>query len=120
MKKRLILTGFAGMVAGIAITSLGFRLLTPQNVQAQAPAPAADAAKAKAKGKQAVSTVPCGPNIEGDLGKNTAKDSRCFEVRFYTVDPTRDGVGQFKGGITELHKRFREGELEVLRRTAWT
>jgi len=119
MNKRLVLTGFSGMVLGVAITSLGFRIFTPQGVQAQAPQAApADAAKGgKGKGgKQAVSTVPCGPNIQGDLGKNTARDSRCFEIRFYTVDPTRDGVGQFKGGITELHKRFREGELEVFKK----
>jgi hypothetical protein len=124
MKKKLVLTGFSGMVLGVAIASLGFRVLTPQGVQAQAPqgvqAPQAapDAAKGgKGKGgKQAVSTVPCGPNIQGDLGKNTAKDSRCFELRMYTVDPTRDGVGQFKGGIDDLHKRFREGEVEVFKK----
>ena len=117
MRKRFILTGFGGMVLGISIASMGFRLLTPQGVQAQAPQAAPDAAKGgKGKGKQAVSTVPCGPNIEGDLGKNTAKDSRCFELRMYTVDQTRVGVGQFKGGITELHKRFREGEVEVFKK----
>jgi hypothetical protein len=118
MKKRLILTGFSGMVVGVALASLAFRVLTPRNVLA-APqaAPAAEAAKAgKAKGKQVASTAPCGPNIPGELGVNTAKDSRCFELRFYRVDPTRDGVGQFKGGINELHKRFREGELEVFKK----
>lgn len=119
MKKRLILTGFSGMVLGVAITSLGVRVLTPQGVQAQAPqgvqAPAVPDA-AKGKGKQAVSTVPCGPNIAGDLGQNTARDSRCFELRMYTVDQARVGVGQFKGGITELHKRFREGEVEVFKK----
>jgi hypothetical protein len=117
MKKRLILTGVSGMVLGIALASLGFRILAPQGVQAQAPQAAPNAAKdGKGKGKQATSTAPCGPNIQGDLGVNTAKDSRCFELRFYRVDPTRDGVGQFKGGINELHKRFREGELEVFKK----
>ena len=117
MNKKLILTGVSGIVLGVALTSLGFRILTPQGVQAQTPqAPAPDAAKAKGKGKQAASTAPCGPNIQGELGANTAKDSRCFELRFYRVDPTRDGVGQFKGGINELHKRFREGELEVFKK----
>jgi hypothetical protein len=121
MNKKLILTGFSGVVLGVALASLGFRILTPQGVQAQAPqgvqAPAPNAAKdGKGKGKQATSTAPCGPNIQGDLGVNTAKDSRCFELRFYRVDPTRDGVGQFKGGINELHKRFREGELEVFKK----
>ena len=113
MKKRLVLTAVSGVVFGVAIASLGFRLLTPQGVQAQAP----PAAKGRGgKGKQATSTAPCGPNIQGDLGKNTAKDSRCFELRMYTVDPTRDGVGQFKGGIDDLHKRFREGELAIFKK----
>ena len=47
MKKRFILTGISGMLLGVALTSLGFRVLAPQGVQAQAPqgAPAPDAAK---------------------------------------------------------------------------
>ena len=105
-----------GAVIGASLVGFGPRFFSAQVVQAapspQAPAPQG-APAAKGKGKQAVSTVPCGPNIQGDLGKNTAKDSRCFELRSYTVDPTRDGVGQFKGGIDDLHKRFREGEVEV-------
>ena len=126
--RRLVGTGFSsgialGMVLGAVLAGLGLRVLTTPSVQAapQAaqPAPAtSDAAKGggKGKGKQAASTVPCGPNIQGDLGKNTARDSRCFELRMYTVDPARDGVGQFKGGINELHKRFREGEVEVFKK----
>ena len=105
-----------GTVVGAALAGVGFQVLSTQSVQAQAPA-AAPAAKGGGKGKAAVSTVPCGPNIQGDLGKNTAKDSRCFEIRSYTVDPTRDGVGQFKGGIDDLHKRFREGEVEVFKKS---
>lgn len=115
MTKRTILAGFtlSGFALGVAVTSLGFRLVTVQGVQA---APQAAPAPAKQGKKQATSTAPCGPNIEGELGRNTAKDSRCFELRMYTVDPTRDGVGQFKGGINELHKRFREGEVEVFKK----
>jgi len=121
MTKRFTLNRFSsgialGTVLGAALMGVGLHVLPTQTVQAQnAPAPQA-APAAKAKGKQAVSTVPCGPNIQGDLGKNTAKDSRCFELRAYTVDPTRDGVGQFKGGIDDLHKRFREGEVEVFKK----
>src|SRR5215469_6049634 len=116
MTKRTALAGFtlSGFALGVAVTSLGFRLVTAQDVQA-APQTAAPAPAKQGK-KQATSTAPCGPNIEGDLGRNTAKDSRCFELRMYTVDPTRDGVGQFKGGINELHKRFREGEVEVFKK----
>jgi len=111
----------SGFLAGIVVTSLGYRLASTQQVvlaapAPQAPAPPADAGKGKGKAKQVLSTAPCGPNIEGDLGKNTARDSRCFELRMYTVDPSRDGVGQFKGGINELHKRFREGEVEVFKK----
>jgi hypothetical protein len=102
-----------GLALGAGIAAVGIGMFSAQSVQA-APqnAPAAQTT-GKGKGKQAPSTVPCGPNIQGDLGRNTAKDSRCFEIRFYTVDPSRDGVGQFKGGINELHQRFREGEVEV-------
>jgi NIPSNAP len=122
MTKRTVLAGFtlSGFALGVAVTSLGFRLVTAQDVQAAPQAASttqAQAANGRGQGKkQATSTAPCGPNIEGDLGRNTAKDSRCFELRMYTVDPTRDGVGQFKGGINELHKRFREGEVEVFKK----
>jgi hypothetical protein len=123
MTNRFVIAGLtlSGFVAGIAVTSLGYRLVSTQQVvlaapAPQAPPPPADATKDKGKAKQVLSTAPCGPNIAGDLGKNTARDSRCFELRMYTVDPSRDGVGQFKGGINELHKRFREGEVEVFKK----
>jgi hypothetical protein len=119
MTKRSVLNSFSvsGFVLGVVVTFFGFRVFSTQGVQA-APRPqdAQPGAAAKGGKKQALSTAPCGPNIQGDLGKNTAKDSRCFELRFYTVDPTRDGVGQFKGGIDDLHKRFREGEVEVFKK----
>jgi hypothetical protein len=125
MTKRSVLNGFSasGFVLGVVVTSLAFRVFSIHGVQA-APSPqAAQPAQATQGGpaarggkKQATSTAPCGPNIQGDLGKNTARDSRCFELRAYTVDPGRDGVGQFKGGIDDLHKRFREGEVEVFKK----
>lgn len=43
-------------------------------------------------------TPPCGPNVSM---KNVAKDSRCFELRTYTV---KEG----SGNIDVLHARFRE------------
>jgi len=43
-------------------------------------------------------TPTCGPNV---AMKNVAKDSRCFELRRYTV---REGAGN----IDVLHSRFRE------------
>lgn len=59
--------------------------------------------------------APCGParDLAAALGANVARDSRCFELRMYTVDPSRDGQGPFKGGINELHQRFREKELAI-------
>ena len=47
--------------------------------------------------------APCGPKamLPENLARNVAPDSRCFEIRMYTVDRARDGVGQFKGGINE-------------------
>jgi hypothetical protein len=111
MTKRFLQTGFlSGLAVGIVVASLAFGVAS---VGAQAPQGGAPAARGQ-RGP-AAPPAPCGPNIAGDLGKNTAPNSRCFELRMYTVDPTRDGVGQFKGGITELHKRFREGEVEVFK-----
>jgi hypothetical protein len=107
-------TGFlSGFVLGLVIASLAFGVVA--TVGAQAPQGAAPAAAAAPARGQRGPAAPCGPNIAGDLGKNTAPNSRCFELRLYTVDPTRDGQGNFKGGITELHKRFREGEVDVFK-----
>jgi hypothetical protein len=109
MTKRYVLASLSGFVLGAVLTGFGVRMLTAPAVQA-----APQAAEGKGKGKgPATPPAPCGPNIQGDLGKNTAKDSRCFELRMYTVDPSRDGVGNFKGGINELHQRFREGEVAL-------
>ncbi len=54
---------------------------------------------------------PCGPagQLPAELSGNAAADSRCFEIRMYTAEPARDG----KGGINDLHQRFREKEVEI-------
>src|SRR5690349_22899445 len=44
-------------------------------------------------------TPPCGPNLSSDI-KNVAKDSRCFELRTYTVQPG--------ASMDLLHSRFRD------------
>jgi hypothetical protein len=119
MTRRILQTGFApGLVLGIVIGSLAFSVVVGAQAPQAAGGPQAPQAAGQGRGQRGPATppAPCGPNIAGDLGKNTAPDSRCFELRMYTVDPTRDGVGQFKGGITELHKRFREGEVEVFKK----
>ena len=55
--------------------------------------------------------LPCGPSghLSSELSGNVAADSRCFELRMYTAEPARDG----KGGIDNLHQRFREGEVAL-------
>ena len=54
---------------------------------------------------------PCGPagNLAMEFSTNVAADSRCFEIRMYTAEPEMDG----KGGIDNLHRRFREGEAAL-------
>ena len=60
---------------------------------------------------QAELPASCGPagQLPSELSGNVAADSRCFELRMYTAQPARDG----KGGIDNLHQRFREGEVAL-------
>lgn len=57
---------------------------------------------------------PCGPSsqLSEELSKNVATDSRCFELRFYTAEASSDG----KGGVDDLHQRFREKQVSLLER----
>src|SRR5688572_22744349 len=64
-------------------------------VSGSAQAPAAPAPQQAPAGPPA----PCGPGV---TGKNVASDSRCFELRTYTVK------GEGPGTIDLLHRRFRE------------
>ena len=54
---------------------------------------------------------PCGPSGElgANLSGNVASDSSCFEIRMYTAEPEQDGTG----GIDNLHRRFRDGEVKL-------
>lgn len=54
---------------------------------------------------------PCGPagQLPAELSNNVAADSRCFEIRMYTAEPESGG----RGGIDELHQRFREQEVAI-------
>lgn len=54
-------------------------------------------------------TPPCGPGL--DI-KNTAKDSRCFELRTYTV--------QAGSSADVLHKRFRERTIALFQKHGMT
>ena len=118
------------LAGGIALTSLtvlfAFQVVTGateiqagQGGQAAPAAPATQAPQRGGQGRgQAAAPAPCGPSaaLPADVGKSVAPNSRCFELRMYTADPTRDGVGQFKGGIQELHQRFREKEVELFKK----
>ena len=62
--------------------------------------------------------APCGPaaQLPAAFSPNVAPDSRCFEVRMYTADTERDGVGDYERSIDELHQRFREQEVAIFER----
>ena len=94
MKKEFVLTrlGLSGIVVGVLIIGLAVGFAA-QNGQ---------------RGT-ATTAAPCGPSIAGDLGTNTAKNSRCFELRMYTVDTS-------KSRIEDLHKRFRNGEVDIFKK----
>ena len=72
-----------------------------------AQAPAGQAGRGAAP---APATPPCGPNL-ADI-KNVAKDSRCFELRTYTV---REG-----SSIDLLHTRFRERTTALFKKHGMT
>ena len=61
------------------------------------------------------SQPPCGPaaQLPGEFSTNVAANSRCFEIRMYTANTERDGVGDYARSIDELHQRFREQEAAI-------
>jgi hypothetical protein len=110
MARQIALAG-AGRVTGILLVGISFGLAASGTFAVQP----LGAAQQGGRGAAAGPPAPCGPQatLPANLSQNVDPKSRCFEVRMYTVDPTRDGVGQFKGGINELHQRFREKEVEI-------
>ena len=85
----------AAAIGGLMVVCVGLAAAT---VARSAPAGQAPAPQA-GRGAPPAPTPPCGPNLSSDV-KNVAKDSRCFELRTYTV---REG-----SSIDLLHTRFRE------------
>jgi hypothetical protein len=83
--------------------AFGLALLVSCSANAQAPASGAAPAPAPP-------TPACGPNLPM---KNVAKDSRCFELRTYTV---RAGGGD----INVLHARFREHTNRLFKKHGMT
>jgi hypothetical protein len=88
-----------------AIVLSGFFVaLSAASAGAQAPAAPAG------RGGQAP-TPPCGPGV---TGKNIASDSRCFELRTYTVR------AEGPGSIDLLHDRFRQHTNRLFRKHGMT
>ena len=77
-------------------------------VAAVAQTPAAPATPARGP---AAPTPPCGPGV---TGKNIASDSRCFELRTYTVR------AEGPGSIDLLHDRFRQHTNRLFRKHGMT
>ena len=103
MTKRFALAGSAGLGAAI----LG---LTMSVAAAQAPQAPPAAPQGGGRGPAAPSPA-CGPNLPADI-KNVAKDSRCFELRTYTV---REG-----SSIDLLHTRFRDRTTALFKKHGMT
>jgi hypothetical protein len=88
---------------GLAVTVLALSWMT---------AAAQNPATGQAAGRgQAPATPPCGPNLPHEI-KNVAKDSRCFELRTYTV---REG-----SSIDLLHSRFRDHTTALFKKHGMT
>jgi hypothetical protein len=96
MRKRLLLAG-SGVVLGLTIVV--------------AAAQGAAAGQAQGRGAAPAPTPPCGPNLPATV-KNVTKDSRCFELRTYTV---REG-----SSIDLLHSRFREHTTALFKKHGMT
>jgi hypothetical protein len=64
-----------------------------------------------ARGPAPVPTPACGPNLPADV-KNVTKDSRCFELRTYTV---REG-----SSLDLLHSRFRDHTIALFKKHGMT
>jgi hypothetical protein len=96
-KRRTLMavTGIAAVVLGVAIAAAAAQR-----------APAGQAGRGAAP-----PTPPCGPNLPADI-KNVARDSRCFELRTYTV---REG-----SSIDLLHSRFREHTTALFKKHGMT
>lgn len=77
-------------------------LVAASSAGAQTPTPAPAA-------RPAPVTPPCGPGV---AGKNVDKQSRCFELRTYTV---REG-----SSIDLLHSRFRDHTLALFKKHGMT
>lgn len=102
MIKRLAKVGVVVLVA-LVVTVIGVQLV----LAGQAP----PAGQTPPAARGAAPTPPCGPNPP-DAMKNVSKDSRCFELRTYTV---KEG-----SAIDTLHTRFRDHTNALFRKHGMT
>jgi len=60
--------------------------------------------------------APCGPagDLSAEVGRNVAANSRCFELRMYTVEAIESESSGNR--IDTLHERFRAIEVEIFER----
>lgn len=94
MKERVMIAGCAGILGMALVAAIGFG-----QAGGRGAAPAAQP------------TPPCGPNLPPDI-KSVARDSRCFELRTYTV---REG-----SSIDLLHSRFRDHTTALFKKHGMT
>jgi hypothetical protein len=99
MQRPFTRAGFVGLravVVGLAIAAAGVQgAVAGQAGRGAPPAP----------------TPACGPNLPADI-KNVARDSRCFELRTYTV---REG-----SSLDLLHSRFRDHTTALFKKHGMT
>jgi hypothetical protein len=108
---------FATTLLGTTVVMIAGALIA--TVLSAAPSAAAQQGQAGQGGRGAAQPpAPCGPQAQlpDNLSKNVDAKARCFEVRIYTVDQSRVGTGNSKGGINELHQRFREKEVAIFQK----
>ena len=105
--------GKAAMALGVVVVAASLASTADSTAQQPLPGQAGGAGRGSAE-----PPAPCGPQgqLPANLSKNVDPKSRCFEIRIYTVDQSRIGTGNFKGGINELHQRFREKEVAIFQK----
>jgi hypothetical protein len=98
-------------LAIVAVVLVVLLVVTGTTVRIARATQAPPAGQAPAAGRGPAPTPPCGPGLPPEV-KNVAKDSRCFELRTYTV---REG-----SSIDLLHARFRDHTNALFRKHGMT
>ena len=98
----------AAIAAGAIVCSI-VGVVAQSSPAGQTPAPAVG------RGPAAPTPASCGPNATpAPALKNVAKDSRCFEIRTYVVQPNGPG------DLDLLHRRFREQTVNFFKKHGMT